>query len=234
MKKAISILICLQFVLAVFYPVGILISSLFGYEFILISPLIFAIVTAVFSVCVVILDLCFKHIVENKVICVLLSIYLPLSLIGAVLYMFACPEKWVVVSVFVTAICCGFLSVKHGRPLVIKVLALILSVLMLFHVGLCGFFVFIFGLFGQSTVVQTVKSPSGNYYAEVIDSDDGALGGDTIVYVYEKSKLDLFIFKVEKKPQRVYLGPWGEFNNMQIYWKNDSCLVINSVDYIIE
>ena len=31
-----------------------------------------------------------------------------------------------------------------------------------------------------------------------------------------------------------YFGEWGEFENMQNYWKDDNCLVINSVEYRIE
>ncbi len=234
MKKAISVLICLQFVLTVFYPIGVCISSLFGYEFVLISPLVFAIITAIFSVCVVILDLCFKHILENKAICALLSVSLPLSLINALLYMLASHGKLVVASVFIIIVCCGILSIKHGKPLAIKVIALILSAIMFLPVGFFGFIAVTFGVIGQNTVVQTVKSPNGNYTAEVIDSDQGALGGDTIVNVHEKSVIDFLIFKVEKKPQRVYLGPWGAFKDMQIYWKNDGCLVINSAEYEIK
>ena len=36
------------------------------------------------------------------------------------------------------------------------------------------------------------------------------------------------------KPQTVYIGEWGEFKNMRIYWKNDECLVINSMEYEID
>lgn len=68
----------------------------------------------------------------------------------------------------------------------------------------------------------------------MIDSDQGALGGDTLVDVYEKSAINAILFKIEKKPQRVYSGGWGEFNNMQIYWKDDECLKINSTEYKIQ
>lgn len=61
------------------------------------------------------------------------------------------------------------------------------------------FIALIFGNIGQNTVVQTVESPSGKYYAQVIDSDQGALGGDTLVDVYEKSKINAILFKIEKE-----------------------------------
>ena len=70
--------------------------------------------------------------------------------------------------------------------------------------------------------------------AQVIDSDQGALGGNTIVDVDEKGSFNLLLFRIEKKPQRVYLGEWGEYEGMQIHWKDDDCLVINSVEYELE
>ena len=86
----------------------------------------------------------------------------------------------------------------------------------------------------ENTVVKTVESSSGEYYAQVIDSDQGALGGDTLVKVYQDRGINALIFKIEKKLQRVYFGEWGEFNNMKIHWKDNNCLVINSVEYEIE
>lgn len=91
-----------------------------------------------------------------------------------------------------------------------------------------------FGNIGQNTVVKNIESPNGNFYAQVIDSDQGAFGGDTLVNVYEKREIDTFIFKLKDKPQRVYLGEWREYESMHISWKYDKCLVINSVEYEIE
>ena len=130
--------------------------------------------------------------------------------------------------------CCCYLTVKYGKPLALKVVALVLSALMILPICFFSFIALIFGNIGQNTVVQTVESPSGKYYAQVIDSDQGALGGDTLVYVYQDCGINALVFKIEKKPQRVYFGEWGEFNNMQIHWKDDNCLVINSVEYEIK
>ena len=60
MKKAISILMCLLFVLTILYPAGVIITARFGYSFQLISVSAFAIAIAVLSVCIVILDLVFN------------------------------------------------------------------------------------------------------------------------------------------------------------------------------
>ena len=115
-----------------------------------------------------------------------------------------------------------------------KITASILYALLILFFSCLSFFMLIFGNIGQNTVVRTLESPSGKYCAQVIDSDQGALGGDTLVDVYKKSGVNLILFKIEKKPQLVYCGDWGEFNNMKIHWKGNNCLVINSVEYEIE
>jgi len=114
---------------------------------------------------------------------------------------------------------------------VLKILGCILAT---FAVVLFSFAALIASLFGdmyKNTVVQTVESPFGGYYAEVIDSDQGAMGGNTFVDVYEKGGIDWWIFK--KKPQRIYRGPWGEYNRMEIAWVDENCLMINGVEYVI-
>ncbi len=137
-------------------------------------------------------------------------------------------------ALFIGVVSGCFLLVIYVKRLWIKIIALILSALMLLPMCFVGFILLIFGNLSKNTIVQTVESPGGKYYARVIDSDQGALGGDTIVNVYENKGIDAVIFRIEKKPQRVYLGPWGAFKNMQIHWKDDGCLVINSVEYKIE
>lgn len=231
MKKAISGFLWLLFVLTILYPAGSLIAACFGYTFELISVSAFAIAIAVLSISVVFM---LKKSPENRAIQILLAIVTPLSLINAVLYIFDYPKFWVIISALISAGCCFYLSIKYGKPMVLKIIALVLSALMVLPIGFISFIFLIFGNIGQNTVVQTIESPSGEYYAQVIDSDQGALGGDTLVDVYKNGGINAIIFKIEKKPQRVYFGDWGEFKNMQIYWESDDCLVINSVEYSIE
>ncbi len=234
MKKTLSVLVCLLFALTILYPAGVIITACFGYTFKLISVTAFSLVIAAISVSIIVLDLIAKSAFENSAVEILLAIVTPLSLINAVFFIVKNPQIWVIASVLVSAGCCCFLAVKHGKPLALKIPALVLSALMILPICFFSFLVPIFGNIGQNTVVQTVESPNGEYYAEVIDSNQGALGGNTLVVICEKSKINAILFKIEKKRQRVYVGDWGEFKNMQIHWKDDNCLVINSVEYEIE
>ena len=234
MKKAISFMTCLLFALTILYPAGVMITACLGYNFHLISIPAFSIAIAALSVCIIILDLICKGHADNKIMSILLTIITPLSLINAAFYIFKCPKIWVIASALFSAACCCYLTVKCGKSLSLKTVSLILSALMILPIGFFSFIALIFGSLNHNTVVKTVESPNGKYYAQVIDSDQGALGGDTLVDVYEKDGTNAIIFKIEKKPQRVYSGDWGEFENMRIYWKDENCLVINSVKYEIE
>lgn len=82
MKKAISILMFLLFVLTILYPVGVTITACLGYSFELISVSAFAIAAAALSVCIVVLDLICKNTLENNTIGILLAIIATLSLIN--------------------------------------------------------------------------------------------------------------------------------------------------------
>lgn len=234
MKKTIFVLLWVLFGLTTLYPAGVIITACFGYDFELFSISAFAVALAMLSLCILILDLVLHNTIANKILRVLLAMITPLALINAVFYMITCPQIWVVASVLLSAGCCCYLTAKHGKPLALKIISLILSALMILPIGFCSFLLVIFGNIGETTVVKTVASPNGKYYAHVIDSDQGALGGDTLVNVYQDCGVDLLLFKIEKKPQQVYFGDWGKFKNMQIHWKNDHCLVIDSVEYEIE
>ena len=113
---------------------------------------------------------------------------------------------------------------KTVFSVIFALLALILVPMICFAV----FMIALFGSIGEDTVIQTLPSPDGNRYAEVIDCDHGALGGDTVVRVYKSNTL----FK--GRSEIVYRGEWREYEDMEIFWKDDDTLVINDVEYAIE
>lgn len=108
------------------------------------------------------------------------------------------------------------------------VLLCIVAVFLLLLLLSLPLLLFVLSLRGMSvdTVVMTLESPDGTYVAHVIDNDQGALGGATIVKVQKT--------KGFKKSRRIYIGEWGEHRTMDIYWKDDRCLVINGVEYPIK
>lgn len=233
MKRTISFLVALLFGLTALYPAGVILTALFGYRFTLISIPGFSAVIAFLAVAIIILEIINKKPFKRSRVQKLLIFLLPLSFVNGVFYMFKCPQIWVIACTVVSFVCCGYLAAMCLWSLPAKIVVGSIATLMTFLLCIFSFFIFLFGNIGQNTVVQTVESPGGKYYAQVIDSDQGALGGDTIVYVYKSSKLNAILFQIQKKPQRVYTGDWGEFRTMRIQWKNDRYLIINSVEYPI-
>lgn len=232
-KKAVIALYSILFCSVALLPLGFLLSSLFGRSFELSDYPVFAILTAFLSVSSVISSVVSGNDFKSKTTEILLSLSAPLSLINAVLYIIECRKISVVASVFICFVFCFFLAVKHSKPLALKIIALTLSGLMVLPACFFTFISLTVGNIGQNTVIQSVESPNGKYHAEVIDSDQGALGGNTVVNIYKNDDIDLFAFKIKTKPHTVYCGKYGEYRDMQIYWKNDNCLIINSAEYEI-
>ena len=82
-------------------------------------------------------------------------------------------------------------------------------------------------------VEKHIVSPGRTYYAEVVNVDQGALGGETVVCVHRSKGINLFFLSFNKIPQTLYVGEWGEYKTMQIEWENEKCLVIDSEEYNI-
>lgn len=234
MKKAMSVLVYLLFVLTILYPVGVITAARVGYSFELASVTAFAIIIAALCLSIVVINLAFKICLDNKMVQIILSVSTPVSLINAVFLIFSCPKICVIASVFLSAGCCCYLTFKCVKNLSVKFPALVVSASMLLPICVLSFFIFLLGNFGQDTIVQTVESPNGKYYAQVVFSDQGALGGDTQVYVYNNSSINLVFAKIKKKPRSVYFGEWYEYKKLQICWNEENCLIINGVEYEIE
>lgn len=234
MKKSISVLGYVLFALVVLLPFGTLLTACFGYTFELASITAFAAVTALLSVCLTVLSVKEKEAIDGGVVKVLFALITPLSLVNTVFYLFADSRIWDIACLCVCTVCSVILSVKHGKPLALKITSLVLSALMVLPIAILVFFGLTFGRIGQNTVINSVASPNKAYYAEVIASDQGALGGDTVVNVYENKEINALLFKIAKQPQTVYLGEWGAFETMEIYWEDEHRLVIDSQEYAIE
>lgn len=171
---------------------------------------------------------------EPAAVRMLLCMLPVLSLVNMVYYAFQGCPLWTLGPGLINTGCCCFLAVKFGRSICAKVLPPVLTVLLIYPMIMVSIFCSLAANFTANTVVQTLESPDGKHYAQVIDSDQGALGGDTLVNVCTTARLNVFVFTIAKKPQRVYFGNWGEYENMKIHWQDDRHLVINSKIYEIK
>lgn len=84
-------------------------------------------------------------------------------------------------------------------------------------IGLC------IGKFGANTIVGQQNSPNDIYRVVVIDSDQGALGGDTYI------KLEAIYFGIIKRDiKTLYHGRWGE--KPKVIWVDNNIVNIDGRD----
>jgi len=238
MKTVITVLMCILLVLSLLVPVGVIAAGSFGYAFRIFDITVYSLILCVLSVCVHVLSVIYKGEVGKFTECV--SFILPtVSSVNALVSVICYPDSFFAVAplAVIAAVCCFLTAYKYVKRLPLKIAAFALPVVLIVVAFISGtvipmlrntFFKVVPG-----EVIQTVDSPSGNYYAELIDDGQGALGGATKVWVYERG-VDAGLFSAVKSPQEVYWGKWGEFNDMEIRWKDDDCLVINSTEYKID
>lgn len=151
---------------------------------------------------------------------ILLGFLAVLLIVGAACLFFCCrvclPYK----------ITCGIVSLG----------LLLVFVLAIAWMSFCFLLERLVGELGETTVVKELSSPNQGYVAEVVDVDLGATGGDTIVRVSGQGKeIPLLIGKMTNTVRQVvYEGEWGEFQTMEIRWKDEHTLEIDGKEYDVE
>ncbi len=228
----ISIYVLFGFI--VLYPVFLILCSIIGYKFDVTYPTVYSVGGVVISITTVVLCFVFKDCTKTSTAIRLCSLSPVIALISTVIYVFNYPTLTAMICSLLVSVCCFIVALKHQKGkksiILMAVTFILLFVFTFFVSGMC----LLFCNFGSNTVVKTVDSPDGSQYAEIISVDNGGLGGDTAVDVNEYNKdLSLILFRLSKKPNRVYIGEWGEFEDMDVYFKSEDCLVINSVEYEI-
>ena len=134
---------------------------------------------------------------------------------------------WVVLSMI--------LMIRNVKPLGAKLAVMVTSVILLLPVLFIMVLLPFVSSIGYRAVMRSVTSPDRNYRAEIIDVNEGALGGDTIVEVYDSRKqFDGILFLFQKEPQVVYHGDWGKFETMKLEWESEQVLKINGRPYEVD
>lgn len=85
-----------------------------------------------------------------------------------------------------------------------------------------------FGGLRSDTVIAETDSPDGRYTAVIISSDQGAMGGDTLVNIESNGNSRNFLLsEIKKDPETVWFGNWGEHERLNIQWIDNNTLSIN-------
>ncbi len=235
MKKALLILPSFCLILTLLLPCGALLCALFDCSFKLCNYTAFAIATALAALADAVLATVFINARSSWAEYALRILVLLFSAVNPLFYLTRCCNMAVAVCMLLSFGCACYAAVMRTKSLVLKGLSLAFGVLTPVPVCLFLLFILTLGNLGENSVVRSVDSPDGSYQAQIVESSQGALGGDTLVRIKsQKGDFDLFLFKISKNPQIVYKGAWWEFETMELYWKNEQCLVINEKEYSLK
>lgn len=161
------------------------------------------------------------------------GVSLPLSMIFSGFCIHHDQSLPVMIGMAVCVVCCWYLVIRYAKPISVRVPSLSMGATLIVPVCIVIFFAVLFGDFGEVRMIETVESPSGALCAQVIEDDQGALGGATYVRVRKNWQLKLYVLQITPKSETVYRGDWHEHAHIKVAWKNDQQLIINGVEYPI-
>lgn len=109
-----------------------------------------------------------------------------------------------------------------------------LSMLLIIGMIGIGFFDLTFGRIGKTTVIESLPSPDQSRTAQLIDDDQGALGGSTLVRIVHKDILPLGFAGFRPMTRTIFCSSWGEFETTSLSWLDDSTLLVNDTPHTID
>lgn len=230
LKKALSvstvILFCLYAILPLCIPIGI--SK--EYELTIRGPLVFACVLFACSLLLTIACFYWREVALSRGINILAALLLPLGILTWFIVIIKCDycAASMILACFSLA-CLAFLLSRPFGVLGLKIVSSSLAILLSIPIAFILFLGVAFSGFVENTVVAETESPNGIYTVQAIYSDQGALGGDTIVTVH-RDAIDLFAICLKKTCE--YRGKWGK--HVRIEWQNETTLLINGEVYHID
>ncbi|MGI5897450.1 MAG: hypothetical protein ACOX6U_10980 [Oscillospiraceae bacterium] len=169
----------------------------------------------------------------NRANAVFAALVFPLVLINSVFFL---SLDWSLTTLFllIQVGCAIVVYLKFARPIVLKWIAGVVAALLFLLLIFACIMASVFGGLSHNTVVTSITSPQGTYTAEIIDNDQGALGGNTFVEIKNNAEiLPFLIGEFSKSSVRIYAGEWNEFETMQLYWQDESTVVIQGKTYDI-
>lgn len=245
MKRAFQIFQWTFIAITCFLPLCVLLALVFDYIFELKSYPAFAIISVVLGITTLVLFILQKKRDKDYFPTPLFSIVTLVSIVNDIIYMVCDFVSWVWIGpvMFVCTVICVVFTILSPACRA-KTFSLVIMIFAAIPILLWGIASVLLSLafyeietsdaLVEIEIVSTIDNDYNSYYAEVISIDEGALGGDTEVNVYKNSVFDAILFKISSRPKTVYRGGFGEHEDMEIYWKDNRCLVINGKEYEIE
>lgn len=143
-------------------------------------------------------------------------------------------DWWGSIPIAVVLAVCGWVIFFRSPGKVMKVVCQVLYVLMtILFILLLPIFLFA-AFMGYTTIHQELVSPGEGYTAQLVESDQGALGGYTMVKVRDNAFTIPLGFGSFSREFTVYSGDWGEHQDMVLSWQDENTLLINGEPYAVD
>lgn len=167
----------------------------------------------------------------SKVLC--LSLF-PLTIVAGFFQILLMGTIFAVPLSIANCICAGLLFSKYVPNRWYKYLMTFFCTLLLLAFGFMSFLDLTFGRIGVQIIEQEVHSPDGKKTAQLINDDQGALGGNTFIYIRYQDLIPLGFGGIRKTSVEVHRGPWGQFQDITLGWQDENTLLVNSTPIPIE
>ncbi|MBQ7999692.1 MAG: zf-HC2 domain-containing protein [Ruminococcus sp.] len=222
-----------------FTPLSIIITALTGFTFDIRSYPLWVVLHLLLSGLLAVLMIGLESKEASRADRILLTVALFMSILNWAVCLFTGTPQYnrahnavVIGTLMAVSAVAIFVSVKFIKPLekgiTRSVIAGVFAVLLTF----LSFIIIVFSGFGENAVVQSVDSPTGRYTAELVASDQGALGGDTVVYVTDNLlRVDFGLFTIHKAKETVYFGEWWEYESVTLQWVDNDTLSVGGHQY---
>lgn len=160
-----------------------------------------------------------------------LPVILPLSMCIGIMLLWNAEWREVFIQIAVSIMGGGYLFRRHPGSAGLKALCRVCCGLLIVPLSIAMLSATLLADFGRVSVVQSLISPCGSYEAMLIDIDEGALGGSTVVDVKDVSRSFDLGFARFDSVKRVYRTGWGAYETMTLSWQDDDTLLIDGHPY---
>ena len=207
------------------HPACLLAAYLLDVEFVLYSPLAYAIVVTALFVAAGILRLVKKDTATGwdllLIPVVLVSSFCLLAEAGYIYLLF----------MLIDLVCAVILTLRWEGFEKVMVMGLCIPALIYLLYITPG--LVILSAQEQGEVIFQVNSPSGEYTAQVLETDVWLLEPETKVTVVNNRYVPVLFGEFRHKPQRLYHGEHQEYETIQVTWVDEDTLCINGKYYDI-
>ena len=156
------------------------------------------------------------------------------SMLYVIIMLFLARWECVILPTLICPVCAAYLFHLNGRRgllrMAFKVISFLVSPLFVIFVLM----LILLSDFGKTTVVRRIESPDEQHQALLVDVDQGALGGNTDVFVEHKQDVLDFGFFLLQKKTLIYRTGWGAFEDMELVWKDEETILINGKAFQVE